>query len=112
MLNLNKLDHAIMRIFGGGDMRESPPGDWLSFNFGMMDGDEHIHYARTSNDGFEIWLGSPGVGWKAFYRMPDALALARFILWDWWIVATWCGLRRKIWYFFLHRVVARYKRVA
>ena len=101
------LERRIMRLLESDKMDGAPPGDWLSMDFGEMDGDEHIHYARTSNDGGEIWLGSPGTGWHVFYRMPDALTLARFILWDWWVVATWCGLRRKIWYFFLHREVAR-----
>ena len=103
----DRLDRFVMRVVGGGDLRESPPGDRLSIDFGEIDGNRQMYYARTDNDGFEIWLGSPGVGWKAFYRMPDALTLARFILWDWWIVATWCGLRRKIWYSSLHRVVTR-----
>jgi hypothetical protein len=109
-MEISKLENAAMQWLGSNKMDGAPPGDWLSMDFGDMDGDKRMHYARTSNDGFEIWFGSPGVGWKAFYRMPDALTLARFILWDWWIVSTWCGLRRKIWYHLLHRRVVKVRR--
>lgn len=105
---MEKLDRFIMRALGGGDMHNSPPGDWLAIDFGdMMEDGKRIHYARTGNDGYEIWIGSPYIGWKAFFRMPDALTLARFIIWRWWVVGTWCGMRRRIWYAALKRDVSR-----
>jgi hypothetical protein len=64
-----------------------------------------MEIATTGNDGFELWLGYPHK-WHAFYRSDHARRLAWFILWEWWIKGTWCGLKRNLWYWALHiRVV-------
>jgi hypothetical protein len=69
--------------------------------------DDYERVATTyNNDGFELWLGEPD-RWYTFYSAHEARQLAWFVLWDWWIVATWCGLKRAIWYWALHVIVHR-----
>jgi hypothetical protein len=63
-----------------------------------------------NNDGFELWIGYTHGGWLAHFRQSDARRLAWLILWDWWVVSTWCELKRRIWYWALRRRVERTKR--
>lgn len=88
-----------------------PPGDQLWFQFGEIDDGRPMFTANTSNDGSELWIAySHGGKWLVHFRHNDARRLARFILWRWWVRGTWCGVRRRIWYWALRRNVARMKR--
>lgn len=81
----------------------TPPGSEVWREFGELDGDKPMYLATTyNNDGYEIWLThNGGDKWLCFFREGDARQLAKIILWDWWIISTWCGLKRKIWYWSL-----------
>lgn len=94
--------------FGGG---AAPPGSTQRLVFGEPDDDgEPMNVATTyNNDGHDLWLGYRRAGWQAHYRAKDARRLAWFILWDWWTVSTWFGLKRRIWYLSLHIIVESYK---
>lgn len=85
----------------------SPPGSTQEFEFGEIDGDRPMHKAVTyCNDGHDLWLCYNHDGkWLAHYRAPDARRLAWFILWDWWAIGTWFGVKRKIWYWALREQV-------
>ena len=70
-------------------------------------GDDFERYATTyNNDGFELWLGTKSE-WYTFYSQKEARKLAWFILWRWWAVGTWFGLKRCIWYWALRSIVHR-----
>ena len=85
----------------------NPPGCNLGVDLTDNRGVEDI--ARTLNDGFELWVGSREE-WKWFCTGKAARQLAWFILWRWWAVGTWFGLRRTLWYWLLTRRCNRYKR--
>ena len=105
-----KLARWVHRALGedwGGN--PSPPGSTQSLRFGPEDDDREdlrpIYVAATyNNDGHELWLGTSHK-WHVFYADDQARRLAWFILWNWWIVGTWCGLKRRIWYWALHEIV-------
>ncbi len=78
------------------------PGDWLHLEFGELDDHKPMFVANTSNDGSELWIAYNGGEWLFHCRHEHARQLARWILWDWWVKATWCGLKRKLWYWGLH----------
>lgn len=83
----------------------SPPGDNLSAPIS-----EH-RTAYTADDGF--WLRVQYNGEHDDYtsfHMREVRALMRFIIVDWWVKATWCGVRRALWYWALSQRVARYRR--
>lgn len=92
--------------WGGG---EAPPGSAQKLEFGEIDGDRPMHVAVTyCNDGHDIWLAyNHGGKWLAHYDDEYARRLAWFILWDWWAISTWFGLKRKLWYWALHDKVVR-----
>lgn len=96
-----------------GDGGGGPPGRSPKLVFGEPDDDGlPMNIATTyNNDGMELWLGYRTAGWQAHYGARAARRLAWFILWDWWIVSTWCGLRRWIWYKALHTIVESYERI-
>lgn len=61
-----------------------------------------------------VWL-TDGDAWDVFYRDPrrvmvvqhsmsprQALRLAWFVIWRWWVKALWCGLRLRLWIWALH----------
>jgi len=90
----------------------TPPGDHLGFrlrDYGVEGGRESYYYVGTSNDGFELWLGTNSK-WDTFMNAREARRLAWFILWRWWARGTWFGLRRAIWYRLLHRRINRWAR--
>lgn len=85
--------------FGG---TPSPPGSTQRFQFGEIDDGNPMYTATTyNNDGFELWICYTGGKWLFSCRKEYALDLAKFILWDWWILATWCGVKRRLWYWAL-----------
>jgi len=107
-----KIFQFLYRWFSGDPFSESgwdcvPPGAECRLVFGEPDDDgEPMHVATTyNNDGFELWIGYRNAGWQHHSRAEHARRLAWFILWDWWIVSTWFGLKRKIWYWALsHKI--------
>lgn len=106
-----RIENWIFRYLSGNpDEYCTPPGSECWFEFGEMDDGKPMYTATTyNNDGFEIWLchTQGGGRWWGFYPAPAARRLAWHILWDWWAVATWFGLKRKLWYWALHRQVER-----
>jgi hypothetical protein len=94
----------IMKLLGDDEDGYAPPGTKQRLRFAQRKGFEATYYATTdNNEGHELWLGVDGLGWQAHYRAAAARRLAWFILWDWWIVGTWCGLKRRLWYWALFR---------
>lgn len=86
----------------------SPPGDHLGIDLPMR-GSTHRddrYVVRTNNDGFELWIGTPHE-WYWHCSAADARKVAWFVLWRWWGVGTWFGLRRKLWYWALRQRVKR-----
>lgn len=117
MVIFDRFVKFVFRWFSGDPFEESgfscvPPGAECELVFGEPDDDgKPMHIATTyNNDGFEVWIGYRNAGWLHFHKAEHARRLAWFILWDWWIVATWCGLKRKIWYWALRQEVKRQKR--
>jgi hypothetical protein len=101
--------HWIIRTLGdnwGGN--NAPPGVEQRLDLLWKDGKQKFYATTYNNDGFELWMGTP-CGWWGFLSAPEAHKLAKFILWDWWMVGTWCGLKRWIWYKSLHTVCESYK---
>ena len=87
-----------------------PPGAECRTQFGQLDDGKPMFTATTyNNDGYEVWVAYTHGGWLAHFCKNDALQLAKFIVWDWWILATWCGLKRKLWYWSLRKSVATAK---
>ena len=85
----------------------SPPGDHL--NKEVMDmGTRKVFYFL--NDGMEFWIGYPEK-WLTHMRSENALKMAWVILWRYWVCETWFGLRRKIWYWALFRIVNSYPKI-
>lgn len=85
----------------------SPPGSACRLEFGEPGDDGRpMDIATTdNNDGSDLWLGWRSE-WHVFYEAKHARRLAWFILWTWWVKGTWCGLKRRIWYWALHIEVA------
>lgn len=83
----------------------TPPGSEVWQEFGELDGDDGkpMYLATTYNDGGgTIWICYNGGRWLCHFRGSDARQLAKIILWDWWIVSRWCGLKVKLWNWSLH----------
>jgi hypothetical protein len=112
---IDAIERFVYRRLSGDPNEESgwscvPPGAECWFTFGPMDDGKPMFTATTyNNDGFELWIAYTHGGWLAHFRQEDARKLAKLILWDWWVVATWCGLKRRIWYWSLRRNVKRTK---
>jgi hypothetical protein len=81
-----------------------PPGSTLSMKFGPnKEGEEPFYRVSVLNDGYELRIGYSDK-WVFRCWMSDARQLAKFILWDYWIKGTWCGLKRRLWYYALQRL--------
>jgi len=98
-----------------GDGMPCPPGDGLSIRVGPSDRHPDgttrpIYVVNTSNDGFELWIGTDD-RWYWHCRREDAHRIARFVVWRWWVVGEWCGLRRWLWSWALGRRVERTNRI-
>jgi hypothetical protein len=104
-------DWIFTYLGGGGDGWCVPPGANSRLEFGEPSDDGRpMHVATTyNNDGFELWLGYRKGRWHCFFQARDARRLAWWILWRWWFMDTWCGLKRTIWYWALHRRVTAYR---
>lgn len=74
---------------------------------------KHTVYGRFLNDAFEFWIGETyeegnfvDDRWKWHCKTEVFRKLALWYLWRWaW--GEWFGLRRKLFYWFLHRDVVR-----
>lgn len=97
------IERRIMKLLGEDEDGLTPPGSSQSLRLG------EAGYATTyNNQGHELWLGADGLGWHVFYKAKDARRLAWFILWTWWTIGTWCGLKRRIYYWALQRGIERW----
>src|SRR5690606_41822733 len=45
----DRLDRFVMRVVGGGDLKENPPGDRLSIDFGEIDGNRQDRKSTRLN---------------------------------------------------------------
>lgn len=82
------------------------PGEECRLLFGEID-DGHPMFTATTynNDGFELWIAYTRGRWLVHFDAKEARQLAWFILWDWWAVSTWFGLKRKLWYWALRTIL-------
>jgi hypothetical protein len=81
-----------------------PPGDHRNLPFG------HKMVAYVFDDGGWLHIGWRDEMMANRITAADARKVAVFILWDWWALGTWFGLKRKLWYWALHRKVGSYRR--
>lgn len=109
-----KIARWIYKVLGenwGGGMA-SPPGTSQEIEFGELDNGKPMYVATTyNNDGHEIWIAWNGGEWITFFNQKTARRLAWFILWDWWAVSTWFGVKRAIWYAALSVIVDNNKKI-
>lgn len=97
-------------LSGDPDDHRFVPGAECQLLFGEIDDGKPMFTATTyNNDGFELWIAYTRGRWLVHFGASEAHQLARFILWDWWIVSTWCGLKRKLWYWSNREIVKGYK---
>jgi hypothetical protein len=79
-----------------------PPGGGLAARF-VEPGFEMTVVHR--GDAVDVYYGARSI--TAFSMSPGtALRLAWFIVWRWWALATWCGLKSSLWRWSIE-VVAR-----
>jgi hypothetical protein len=72
-------------------------------------GTDEAYVIAANNDGTELWIGTPHQ-WYHHMGSPDVRLLLRWLIVDWYIKARWLGLRRPIYYWALHRELARWRR--
>src|SRR5687767_4784029 len=80
------------------------PGSGAHLEFGEVDEGRPMYVAHMQNDGFELWVGFRSK-WLFWCRQQDARRLAWWVLWDVWAKGTWFGLKRRIYYVALRRIV-------
>lgn len=104
-----RLERFIFRYCSGNPAEYCvPPGSECRLEFGEPDEGRPMFTATTyNNDGHEVWIAYTRGRWLVHFGRKEAIRLAWFILWDWWIVATWCGLKRRLWYWSLRRQAKR-----
>lgn len=72
----------------------APPGTGRAARFVDFDGQEMTVVAEP--DAVEVYYGRAEFrGFAVSHRM--AVRLAWFLLWRYWVVSTWCGLRTFLW---------------
>jgi hypothetical protein len=81
------------------------PGSNMKLRF-KDDGTEKV--VATWDDGGFIGFGLPHE-WQFHVRTESARKIAWWLLWNQWVLGTWCGLRTAIYYWALHRHVNRFK---
>lgn len=77
------------------------PGDGLRLEFGPDDGGHPMNVVITNEGGSSMWIAYRHGAWQFHTDTKYAYQLARWIIWDWWVKATWCGIRRKIYFWAL-----------
>ncbi len=111
---LNWLANLMYRRLGRnlhGDGCPNPPGDRLRVELPYRGSRPDYLVAATSNDGFDLLVGSPDE-WHLILEPKQARRLAWFVLWNWWFLGTWFGLRRALWYWALNRKLMASRQVA
>ena len=87
-----------------------PPGSMQTLRLKTGEGTGEITHVFSfeGTDGHEMYIGYPD---KWLYSVPSGMVpkLAWFLLWEWWIKATWFGLKKKIWFTALHEIVEHQK---
>jgi hypothetical protein len=95
-------NHKVMELVGddwGGNA--GVPGDNTALYVQWSD---ITHVYSIGEDGSTLWVGYPDE-WLWHMPMSEARRLAWFILRDHWAKREWFGLRRKAFYWALHRAV-------
>ena len=77
------------------------PCDWMVMSGGVS---EVYPCVNVSEDACTLWAGTPDE-WGFHLSRTEARRLAWFVLWRWWIVGEWFGLRRWLWFFALRRML-------
>ena len=98
-------EHAITSEWCG---NRHPPNDHATLRWErhMDGGQENYRCASWGEDAGTLWIGWAN-SWDTRIRRRDALRMAGWILWRWaW--GDWCGLRRALFYWDLHRRVRHY----
>ena len=85
------------------------PGDNATIHLREYPEENDYLCARVSEDAYSLWIGTAH-RWHTHMSRDEAFVLGRFIIWRWWIRAEWCGLRRAVYIWALHRHVARFQR--
>jgi len=65
-----------------------------------------VYVVDYHEDGGTLWIGYSDQ-WLVYMSIGESLRLARFIVWDFWVRATWCGVKRRVWYWALSRDLDR-----
>lgn len=88
--------------------------DWGAGNAGVPA--NHLSWrgrsvqAFTGNDAFTLNLHHPdSMQVSTQIDRRDVAGLVWFLVWRWWIVGEWCGVRRRVWYWALSRIVRSYR---
>lgn len=110
------LEQRVMNFAGGDEWRgkDVPPEARTVYYLDGKEvprGTEDAWLIASNNDGFELWFGTAH---KWYHHMDQRAVhiLLRYIVVEWFIKARWLGLRRPIYYWALHRHVARFRRQA
>ncbi len=83
---------------------KAPPGQQVRLEKPLSG----VYVADYHDDGGTLWIGYSSE-YLVHMSIGESLRLARFILCQFWIRATWCGLKRRIWFWALRRDIARWK---
>ena len=81
---------------------KAPPGQQTTLGRPLSG----VYVADYHEDGGTLWIGYSDK-WLVHMGIGESLRLARFILWQFWVRATWCGLKRRIWFWALTRDLDR-----
>lgn len=84
----------IKRLIEGTTERPRPPGGSEITRNIDVDGSE---FTLVSNgDTFDIYYGRSIING---FSIEESLGrkVAKWILWDWWVKATWCGMKLRLW---------------
>lgn len=105
----------------GDDGVGGPPNNGRSLTILVSEGEKygrvqtHSIFTQFLNDAFEIWIGETHTdgdakdeGWKFSCRTENFRKMALWYLW-YWAWGEWFGLRRKLYYWDLHRRVSKWK---
>ncbi len=77
------------------------PCDWMALDGGLG---PSAPYVQISEDGSSLWIGTANE-WHLSMSRTEARKLALWVVFRWWIVGEWFGLRRWLWFRLLHRRV-------
>ena len=81
---------------------KTPPGQQVRLERPLSG----VYVADYHEDGGTLWIGYSDQ-WLVHMGGAESLRLARFIIWQYWIRATWLGLKRRIWHWALSRDLDR-----